>query len=37
MNRKGECNNKIIKENKSCKKKRKKKKNNYLYINVIIF
>lgn len=25
MNRKGECNNKITKENKSCKKKKKKK------------
>lgn len=37
INRKRECNNKITKENKSCKKKEKKKKNNHLHINVIIF
>lgn len=31
INRKRECNNKITKENKSCKKKEKKKKEKQLF------
>lgn len=31
MNRKRECNNKITKENKSCKKKKGKKKEKQLF------